>query len=43
MHFDGVDWTTTFVGAQFLDDVWSSGPTDVIAVGQGGTILRYQP
>jgi len=42
LHYDGSIWSTTFgIGNVILRDVWGSSSSDVFAVGDGGTILRY--
>jgi hypothetical protein len=39
-HFDGTTWQKTASPAQ-LSGIWGSSPTDVFAVGAGGTVLHY--
>ncbi len=41
LHFDGMTWTRTDVGASTLTAVWGTGPNDVYACGHGGTIYHY--
>ncbi len=41
-HFDGVDWVEHKVPAtDWLVDVWSAGPSATFAIGQSGSILRF--
>jgi hypothetical protein len=41
-HFDGQSWSpVTIPDTGVLDDLWGTGPKDVFAVGENGTILHY--
>lgn len=41
-HFDGVDWKTLgSPTAMGINSIWARGPTDAIAVGEEGKIVRY--
>lgn len=42
LAFDGDTWAQPLPdSAARLNDVWGSGPEDVVVVGQGGTVLRF--
>ncbi len=42
LHYNGSTWSAMSSGmTNGLSGVWGSGPSDVFAVGGGGTILHY--
>jgi hypothetical protein len=42
VHYDGQGWQSMAAGTSaWLWGVWGSGPTDVYAVGLGGSFLHY--
>ena len=42
LHYDGSIWSTSFgIENVILRDVWGGSSSDVLAVGDGGTILHY--
>lgn len=44
LRWNGTAWLAVASGTrQLLGAVWGSSATDVVAVGDGGTILRYRP
>lgn len=40
-HYDGTDVTTPGAPMAGLNDIWGNSPSNVYAVGTGGTVLRY--
>ncbi len=41
LHFDGTEWSGVYGGQEGLRDIWGSGPGDVFAVGDAGTIMHF--